>query len=221
MTMFDPISPALTAAAAGSGAAIPLVLLAGALSSIGPCVAPRFIALGGLCAGRSRKDALGLSLCFVCGLACAYAAFGAIASLLIRAAAFSAFIYAALALVLGWSGLAALWRDGSCTHEQEKSGRTSAGGALLLGGSFALVVSPCCTPLIAAIAAYTSAAGNALYGSLLLACFALGHALPLLFVTCGASAVARLLSGQALRRAAAVVGASLMLGLAGYYAVLA
>jgi cytochrome c biogenesis protein CcdA len=95
------------------------------------------------------------------------------------------------------------------------------GGAMLLGASFALVVSPCCTPLVAGIVAYTSASGSAAYGSLLLVSFALGHALPIIPVAFGVNRAARLLQRHAVRQAASVVSATLMLALSAYYAVLA
>lgn len=119
-------------------------------------------------------------------------------------------------------GFAALWRgEPHCAHPRAREAKGSAGGALLLGASFALVVSPCCTPLVVGILAYTSASGNALYGSTLLACFALGHALPVVGVAFGTSGLLAVLQRHAVRRAAGVVGATLMLGLAAYYAVLA
>ncbi len=52
-------------------------------------------------------------------------------------------------------------------------------GAFLLGASSALVVSPCCAPVIAGIAGLTIAGTRAGDGIVLVAAFSLGHALPL------------------------------------------
>jgi thiol:disulfide interchange protein DsbD len=220
--MLDPISQALAAVSSRSAYAVPLVFAAGAASSIGPCVAPRFIAAAGLAAGKTRSRAVGLVFAFVAGLTSTYAAFGAVSSLLGRAVQLSTYTYWAVAVALAAGGCVTLWRgEKTCASAHRHEAGRSAGGALLLGASFALVVSPCCTPLIVGILAYTSAAGSAGYGSLLLACFALGHALPIAAAAFGANGVTRCLQRYSVRQAATVVSAALMLGLSAYYAVLA
>lgn len=220
--MFDPVSQSLAAVSGRDSSAFPLVFVAGVVSSIGPCVAPRFIAAASLASAGGRRSAAAPVIAFVAGLTAAYAAFGAVASLLGRAAHWSAWTYWILAFALGVGGVLALWRgERACTHDRETDRATSLGGALLLGASFALVVSPCCTPLVAAIVAYTSASGGAAYGSMLLACFALGHAFPIVPVAFGATGAVRLLQRYSVRQAACVVSATLMLALSAYYAVLA
>lgn len=220
--MFDPISQALAAVGARSVYAAPLVFITGACTSVGPCVAPRFIAIAGLTAGKSSLQAVVLILAFVSGLTAMYASFGAVASLLVHAAEFSTWTYAAMALALAAGGLVTLWRGQvQCSHPHARANTTGAGGALLLGTSFALVVSPCCTPLVVGILTYTSASGSAAYASALLACFALGHALPVIGVAFGTNGIMAALQRSGVRQAAGMVSASLMLCLAGYYAVLA
>lgn len=221
--MFDPVSQGLAAAAARSAYAAPLAFLAGAVTSVGPCVAPRFIAIAGMTAGAPRIRVWSLVAAFVAGLTATYAAFGAVSSLLARATAFSTYTYVLVAVALALSGVITLWRDGDrCDHRHEDPERRyTRGGAFLLGASFALVVSPCCTPLVAGILTYTSQAGTPLYGSALLACFALGHALPVLGVASGMSSVSSALGRFSVRQASSVVSATLMLGLAAYYAILA
>lgn len=220
--MIDPISQGLTAVSVRSAYAAPLVFLAGAVSSIGPCVAPRFIAVAGLAAGKSRREAVALVLAFVGGLTATYAAFGAVSSLLGRATQLSTYTYVVVAVALAAGGLVTLWRgQGECGHEHAHRANGSLGGASLLGASFALVVSPCCTPLVLGILAYTSASGSAAYGSALLACFALGHALPVIGVAFGMNGATTYLQRYGIRQAAGVVSATLMLALSGYYAVLA
>lgn len=220
--MFDPISQGLAAVSTRNPYAPLLVFVAGGVSSVGPCVAPRFIAVAGLASGKSRGQTRALTVAFICGLTAAYAAFGAMSTLLARAMQFSAYTYAAIALVLAGGGLTTLWREGAaCSHQHAREQNAGVGGALLLGASFALVVSPCCTPLVLGILAYTSASGSAAYGSGLLACFALGHALPLALVAAGANGMNAVLSRSGVRQAAGVISGTLMLALSGYYAVLA
>jgi cytochrome c biogenesis protein CcdA len=195
---------------------------AGAVSSVGPCVAPRFIALAGLAAGKPRAQAARIAGAFVAGLTLVYAAFGAIATLLGLAAQLSTYTYWILAALLGLAGLISLWRaDAPCVHAQVPAANGSVGGAFLLGSAFGLVISPCCAPVAVAIAAYAASSGKFGYGALLLSCFALGHALPILGAGLGAQSVSAVLQRYTVRQAASVVSAALMLALGIYYAVLA
>jgi cytochrome c-type biogenesis protein len=200
-----------------------LVLLAGLASSVGPCVAPRFIAVAALAANRPRREALGISLVFILGLASAYVGFGVVAALVGRLVAISHAIYAVVGTGMLLGGLISLWRSPSdCLHYSRASaGAPSFGATFLLGSSFALVVSPCCTPLLVGILAYTSGLGDPGYGAFLLGAFALGHSAPVLLAGAGASGVCSALRRPALRQAANVVNAALMVALAGYYAVIA
>jgi cytochrome c biogenesis protein CcdA len=143
-------------------------------------------------------------------------------SLLIRAAGFSTYTYAAVAVALGAGGFITLWRGSrECPDAHHPRTATHAGAAMLLGASFGFVLSPCCTPIALAILAYAGAAGDAGYGSALMASFALGHALPLIALALGSGAFTRVFHRYAFRRAAGVVNGTLMLALAGYYGVLA
>lgn len=153
----------------------------------------------------------------------AYAAFGLAASALGRVLALSREIYGVLALALFAAGVAGLLgaRPYHCAAEPRPARPVSLGAAYMLGGSFALVVSPCCTPVVAAIVAYASAGGDTLCVVGLLAFFAAGHAVPLLGLGFGGSAVRRMLERGPLHQASSIVSASLMLALALYYAVLA
>jgi hypothetical protein len=54
-----------------------------------------------------------------------------------------------------------------------------------------------------------------------MACFALGHALPASLMALGGGAVRPILANPATQNAARMIGGSLMLALAGYYAVVA
>ena len=220
--MFDPFSDALRAAATRSEYACPLVFATGAATSLGPCVAPRFVAIAGIVSRTSRREGALLTGAFICGLVSTYAVFGGVASLLSHVTHFSNLVYMVVAAVLAIGGVVTVWRNlSTCEHAKQAIRLRSAGAVFVLGCSFALVVSPCCTPLVVAIIAYGSASGDPLYASALLSCFALGHAVPVLLAGAGANGVATLLRRLAVQEAAATVSAALMLGLAAYYAVLA
>jgi cytochrome c-type biogenesis protein len=217
--MLDPVAVSMQAVARRTASAPLLVLVAGVLSSFGPCVAPRFIALSA-CAAQARRPKLVL-LAFLCGLVSAYGSFGLAASLLAGARLYSSAIYLAVALGLFAGGLATI------VHATPAPGRDDApkaertlGGVFLLGASFAFVISPCCTPLVAVILAYTSFVGLPLYGAALLALFAIGHALPIVLYGAVSVRVSRAFLRFSLGQAVGVISGALMLALAAYYALL-
>lgn len=217
----DLVSLSLRAAATHSAVAPALIFAAGAISSVGPCVAPRFIAIAGIAASAEKSAARRLVFAFCGGLTVAYAAFGAAATLLAGALQHSGTIYAALAVALAAAGAVTLWREeGQCTRAGVQR-NASFGGVFLLGASSALVLSPCCSPIVAAVVAYGAEAGDPVYAAAMLAIFSLGHMLPLIAAAAGATKCVALLSRLTVARAGAVLSGSLMLGLAAYYAVLA
>lgn len=220
--MFDPALQSLAAVSARSSAAPLLLFAAGALTSVGPCVAPRFVALAGLTIGTTRRQSLALIAAFVAGLIAVYSTFGAASRLIAGAAALSPYTYAALAVALAVGGFSTLWRaDKLCAHAAHERNAGTPGAAFFLGASSGLVISPCCTPLVLGVLAYTTSSGSFAYGSALLAAFALGHALPVIAVGFGVNRIGSILHRYSLRQASAVIGGTLMLGLAGYYGALA
>ena len=160
--MIDAVAEGLRAVAMRSPFAVPLVFAAGVVTSAGPCVAPRYVAVAALANG-ARRPLLPTAL-FAGGLVAAYAvlalAAGAIGTLRLQ----SAWTYGALSAVLVIAGAVTVLRGESacadaraCSHHVERGKPAPLGGAFLLGASSALVVSPCCTPVIAAIAGLTVA----------------------------------------------------------------
>lgn len=207
-------------APAAAGAAF----LAGLMTSVGPCAAPRFIAVAAL-AGQRRASAR--IMAFVAGLTGAYLALGFAAGLLGAVASVSNCLYAVLAAALIGAGCVALVRaePRSASHDCAAAGHDhpprSIGGAFLLGAAGAFILSPCCTPFVGAIAATSTAVGKPLTGALLLLSFALGHALPLV----GAGSLGPLFEKFVPRafpaQAPAIVSAVLTIALGLYYGVLA
>ena len=200
---------------------LPLVFFAGLASSAGPCVAPRFITVAGLCANRGRITGLLTAAAFAGGLACAFAVFGAGGALLMSAVKLSTGAYVLLAVALAAGGLVTLLKADACSVHRTRKDAGALGAGFLLGACSAFVVSPCCTPVLLAIAAYSAAANAPLSGAVLCAVYAAGHGLPLLAAALGARSISTLLERFAVRRAAATVSGAIMLALAGYYAVIA
>jgi cytochrome c biogenesis protein CcdA len=215
----DVVGAGLTAVAYHRANAPVLVFSAGVLSSIGPCVAPRLLALAA-CVTNARRP-LRVTLAFVVGLVAAYAAFGAAASLLGQMRALQAWIYAVVAIAAIVGGAWQLVAARPHVHGEPHVGTApSLPGVALLGASFAFVVSPCCTPLVVAIAAYAANAADPWYGVALLATFALGHAVPLFVTALGGVRFGRFLGRVVHAQAVGIVSGALMLGLGAYYALL-
>jgi len=192
---------------------------AGVASSIGPCVAPRYLALAALTGGqRPWRPAIAFTL----GIVLATIALGAGASVVLTLVAHVATIDAIVASALIVFGIATLARDPHrCddAHAHSHDGRSS--GAFVLGAASAFVVSPCCTPLIVAFAGLGTFARDPWLAAASLGAFALGHAAPLLLGGIAGAAFAAPLRALAATAAPAVVSGSLTIALGAYYAVLA
>lgn len=225
--MIDPLAAIIPALTSRSPAALALVFGGGIVTSVGPCVAPRYLAVAAI-VGRDRNP-LVPTLAYVSGLIGALMTVGFAGGLLGTLGSSSAAIDAVLAVALVAGGCCALVRaephdhhDGACRRPATTAGRRRSIGAIfLLGAASALVVSPCCTPVIATIAATTTAAGEPLRGAALLALFGAGHAVPLLFTSQVGSIAARCTPHRLGTQAPAIVSAVLMLALGLYYAVIA
>jgi cytochrome c-type biogenesis protein len=223
--VIDVVSEGLRAVATRSPLAAPLVFAAGVATSAGPCVAPRYVAVTAL--AQSARRPWSVIVTFVSGIAAAYVVLGlvtgAVGALWMR----SAPLYGLLGAALAAGGLVTLLRaDGSpCrehAHARVVRGRgRSAGGVFLLGATSALVVSPCCTPVVAAIAGITTTGTRPLEGVMLLLAFALGHALPLAGAGVLGRRIGDFFSRIAASQAPAIVSGSLMLALGAYYGALA
>lgn len=216
--MLDPTTAGLRALEAQSPAAIALVFAAGCLSSIGPCTAPRMIALSALTLDVTARAAQRRTVSFIVGLACAYACFGVFAALVARLALISSYIYLVVAIALAAGGIRTLYsaHPSSCRHAKNASSN-ALGSSFFLGASFAFVLSPCCTPLVMGILTFVSATGDVLYAAALLAVFAIGHAAPLIAASTGVRALQPLFSRFAFQSGMSLISAALMLALAGYY----
>jgi cytochrome c biogenesis protein CcdA len=108
-----------------------------------------------------------------------------------------------------------------CEHDARPGAYRSLGAVYLLGASSALVVSPCCTPVVAGIVAVAAATGKPVVGCALLIAYALGHAVPLIAAGTLSRVAHRLIPSTIGGQAPAIVGAILMMALGAYYGMLA
>jgi cytochrome c-type biogenesis protein len=214
----DPVGAGLDAIARHDLVRLPAVFAAGVVTSVGPCVAPRYIAVAAVIE-RSAHRTLAVAA-FVGGLLVAYAVLGfgiGVAGMLWNHATA---IYLLLGCGLGASGLAVLARaphaHAAATHVPARSS-----AVFLLGAASALIVSPCCTPIVAAVAGMAAFDGVPAAAAAFLATFAAGHALPLVLLGTTGSLVARRLAHRYDGGAAAVVSGTLLLALGAYYGMLA
>jgi cytochrome c biogenesis protein CcdA len=223
--VIDLLGEGMHAIAMRSVLAYPFVFAAGAATGIGPCAAPRYVAVAALAGATSRPWTVLAP--FGAGLAGAYAVLGLATGTLAALWSASRAVYLALAIGLAVSALATLMRDGARSHgacttrRAAAPARASTGGVFLLGASSAFVVAPCCTPAIAAIAGLTVTSGHVADGAALLAAFGCGHALPVLATGALASRLTMIVRRLDAAGATAVVGGGLMLALAAYYGILA
>jgi len=219
--MIDPIALSVEAIARGDAARLPLVAFAGLVTSFGPCVAPRYIAVASLLGDRRQTLTI---VAFVFGMLTAYAALGFGAGLLGQVAGHASALYTVLAAALAGGGLVTLLRTPSCDHAHHAAPNSAPhrlSGVFSLGAASAFVVSPCCTPVVAAVLGMTAGDANPVSRVLLLGGFTLGHAAPLFLVGSLGSIFARRLRAWNASPAPAVVSGSLMLALSGYYGLLA
>jgi cytochrome c biogenesis protein CcdA len=216
--VIDVVSVTLDAVARHDLARLPLAALCGIGTSVGPCMAPRYIALAALLESAAKPHRT--LAAFLLGLLGAYATLGFGVGLLGYVWAYAALTYGILALLLGGFGLWTLLRPAvGCVHPRPDGARLAP--PFVLGALSASIVSPCCTPVVAAIAGFAAFDRAPFVCAAFLASFALGHVAPLLVTSnVGASVRARVARWDASYAPATVAGA-LMLALAGYYGLLA
>lgn len=219
--MMDPLAAVSSALVNGSPAAIGTIFIAGVVSSIGPCVAPRYLAIAGFASGSRRPTRAAAA--FVTGLVGAYLLLGYTAGWLGSIRALATIVDASMAAALLAAGAVMIWRAEPAEHERcsHPSRDLPAGGPLLLGAASAFVVSPCCTPMLAAIVATASELGRPLAGAALLGCFAVGHALPLFLAGTPGAFIGRFRLTGVAAQSPAVIGGALLLCLGAFYGALA
>lgn len=215
--MIDPQTAVLDAFAHPTLGAFASVFCGGLITSIGPCIAPRYIAITAL-TGTERRTILPISV-FATGLLSAYVSLGWISGALGFLVNASAVIYAILAVGLAIGGLWTLVGRAR-NHTHSSTPPQSLGAVLLLGMASAFVASPCCTPIVASVVSYSAIVGKPAFGAMLLFVFALGHIAPLAAVAFLGGPLRATLDRLAHAQAPAIASGVLMLALGLLYGVL-
>ncbi len=214
----DIVDTALKFAPSGSPASYLFALIAGAATSVGPCVAPRYVAVAAISNG-TRAGRLSRLGAFVAGTIAFSVAIASIGSLLIHIARFSPLVYWSLSFSLVVCGARGLWLGGGHACGRRDGSIPSTGGAFLLGAATSTTISPCCTPVLIAFGALGGASLTPERVVALMAAYLAGHIAPALLLYTSATA-ARAMTAVS-RDAAATVAAAVTIALGLYYAVLA
>lgn len=215
--------------------ALPLVFLAGVLTSLTPCVYPMIpitaALVGGQAAGAAaprRGHAAVLTFSYVLGVALVYAAVGLFAGLtgtLFGSVSTNPWLYFFMANVLVIAALAmldvipvrlpaSLLTRVSAVGE---SGRAS--GAFAMGAVSGLVAAPCSAPVMAAVLTWVTLTQNAVLGFVYLFVFSLGMCSLLVLVGLSAGSVSRLPRAGVWMVRVKRLFALIMLGVAEYYLI--
>ncbi|HZJ02812.1 MAG TPA: cytochrome c biogenesis protein CcdA [Thermoleophilia bacterium] len=176
-----------------------IAFVGGLLAGFGPCVLPMMpavfgyvtgsIAAPGLGAGRRPGYMQGLMLAgvFVLGMAAVFTGIGVIAGLLGRViliSGWAVYVVAFILVMLGLHFLGAVQLPVERLNRRalRRTGRSGFFGAFCLGALFALVASPCSTPVLAVIATMAAAGRSPATGAFLLFVCGLGKGVPLLLI---------------------------------------
>ena len=218
--------------------ALPLVFLAGVLTSLTPCIYPMIpitvAIVGGDAVGadgvreRRRGRTVALTLAYVVGLALVYASLGLFAGLtgsLFGAVSTNPWLYFAMANVLILAALAMLEvipvRVPAALMRRAATAGTGGriGGAFLMGAMSGLVAAPCSAPVMAAVLTWVSTTGSAALGFAYLFVFSLGMTALLVAIGLSSGTLARLPRAGAWMVWVKRIFALVMLGVAEYYLI--
>jgi cytochrome c-type biogenesis protein len=215
--------------------ALPLLFIAGVLTSLTPCIYPMIpitaAIVGGNSVGgaqRSRSRTLFLTLSYVIGLALAYASLGLFAGLsgtLFGSVSTNPWLYFAMANLLVIAALAmldvipvrlptALLNRAATAGE---GGRLS--GAFVMGAVSGLVAAPCSAPVMAAVLTWVTVTKSGMLGFTYLFVFSLGMCTLLIVVGLFSGTIARLPRAGAWMIWIKRLFALIMLAVAEYYLV--
>lgn len=168
------------------GLALPLIFVAGVVTSFSPCILSMIPVLVGYVGGYSNPSRLkgfSMSLLFVLGLGVTFAILGITAASFGRVfgqiGSYWYLIMAAVAILMGLHllGVLNISLPGLKTIPIRTKGIL---GSFFMGLFFGLVASPCATPVLAVILTYLASKGDLVFGGLMLFTYGLGHGTPLL-----------------------------------------
>ena len=215
--------------------ALPILFIAGVLTSLAPCIYPMIpitaAIVGGTAAGdapRPRSRTVILTLTYVLGLALAYASVGLFAGLtgtLFGSVSTNPWLYFAMANLLVIAALAMLdvipvrvpaWL---LTRASTAGRGGSLYGVFVMGAASGLVAAPCSAPVMAAVLTWVTATKSGALGFIYLFVFSLGMCTILVVVGLFSGTLARLPRAGGWMVWIKRLFALIMLGVAEYYLV--
>jgi cytochrome c-type biogenesis protein len=215
--------------------ALPLLFIAGVLTSLTPCIYPMIPITAAIVGGQSlgetrppRSRAVILTLAYVTGLATVYALLGVLAGMtgtMFGTVSANPWLYFFMANLLVLAALSMLdvipiRLPSSLVNRAATAGTAGrVSGALIMGAVSGLVAAPCSAPVMAAVLTWVTTTQRAGMGFIYLLAFSLGMCTLLVFVGLFSGAVTRLPKAGAwmiwVKRGFAIV----MLGVAEYYLI--
>jgi cytochrome c-type biogenesis protein len=215
--------------------ALPILFIAGVLTSLAPCIYPMIpitaAIVGGSAVGeapRARAQTVLLTFAYVLGLSLAYASVGLFAGLtgtLFGSVSTNPWVYFAMANLLIVAALAMLevipvrvpaWL---LTRAATAGKGGSLYGVFVMGAASGLVAAPCSAPVMAAVLTWVTATKSGVLGFLYLFVFSLGMCTLLVMVGLFSGTVARLPRAGAWMVWIKRIFALIMLAVAEYYLV--
>lgn len=215
--------------------AVPLIFLAGVLTSLNPCIYPMIPITAAIVGGQTVGDAkpprwrtLFLTLAYVTGLAAVYSTLGVIAGVtgtLFGTISTNPWLYFAMANVLVIAALAMLdvipvRLPAALTQRAATAGTAGrASGAFIMGAMSGLVAAPCGAPVMAAILTWVGSQGSPTLGFVYLLTFSFGMCTLLVIVGLSSGALSRLPRAGDWMLWVKRIFAVLMLAVAEYYLI--
>lgn len=215
--------------------AVPLVFLAGVLTSLTPCIYPMIPITAAIVGGQTvgertppRWRTVALTFAYVIGLASVYSLLGLIAGLtgtMFGTISTNPWLYFAMANMLVLAALAMLdvipVRLPAALVQRAATAGTAgrATGAFVMGAMSGLVAAPCSAPVMAAVLTWVGTTGSATLGFVYLFVFSLGMCSLLVVVGLSSGAVSRLPRAGAWMVWVKRLFALLMLGVAEWYLI--
>jgi cytochrome c-type biogenesis protein len=215
--------------------ALPILFIAGVLTSLAPCIYPMIPITAAIVGGgsvgdvpRARSRTVFLTLAYVVGLALAYASVGLVAGLtgtLFGAISTNPWLYFAMANLLILAALAMLdvipvrvpaWL---LTRAATAGRGGNLSGVFVMGAASGLVAAPCSAPVMAAVLTWVTVTQSGVLGFVYLFVFSLGMCTILVLVGLFSGTVARLPKAGAWMVWIKRIFGLIMLGVAEYYLV--
>jgi cytochrome c-type biogenesis protein len=218
-------------------AAIPLLFVAGLLTSLTPCIYPMIPITAAIIGGQSAPSPTGevpkrrpavLALVYALGLALVYAALGLFAGLsgtIFGTVSSNPWLYFLQANVLLLAGLAMLnvWTVRLPTSVLQWASTAGTGGRLsgvfLMGAVSGLVAAPCSAPVMAAVLTWVTQTKSAFWGFIYLFVFSLGMCGLLVVIGASSGTLSRLPRAGVWMSTVKKLFGVILLGVAEYYLI--